>query len=331
MDSVLCCGIRKEGNVNRNGQSLKLKRPRWTRDDTELTFLALPAIIWFLIFSYLPMPGIILAFKNYKPIPGKNFFQALFQAPWAGLDNFEFLFKAPDAGLMIFNTLFYNIIGLLLGIILPVTMAIILSQLRSKKLMKVSQTMMFLPHFISMVVVNYFVFAFISYDKGYINRLIVDGGGERINFYATPQYWRFLLIFIGQWKGLGYGTVMYLAAITGVDQTFYEAAMIDGANKRQQIQHILLPHIRPMIIILFIMNVGNLFRSNFDLFYQIPRQAGALYEKYITIDVYVFNALMGGNVKLGSAAGFLQSIIGFVTLVAANAIVRKVDSESSLF
>lgn len=324
-------GIRKEGNVSRTGQTLELKKSRWTRDDTELTFLALPAIVWFLIFSYLPMPGIILAFKNYRPMPGKNFFQALFQAPWAGLSNFEFLFRSPDAGLMIFNTLFYNIIGLILGIILPVSMAIILSQLRSKKLMKVSQTMMFLPHFISMVVVNYFVFAFISYDKGYFNRLIVDAGGDRINFYATASYWRFLLIFIGQWKGLGYGTVMYLAAITGVDQTFYEAAMIDGANKRQQIRHIMLPHIRPMIIILFIMNVGNLFRSNFDLFYQIPRQAGALYEKYITIDVYVFNALMGGNVKLGSAAGFLQSIIGFVTLVAANAIVRRVDADSSLF
>lgn len=315
----------------RKRANIEIEEARWTRDDTELTFLALPAIIWFLIFSYLPMPGIILAFKNYRPIPGKNFFEALFQAPWAGLDNFNFLFRSPDAGLMIFNTLFYNIVGLLLGIVLPVTMAIILSQLRSKKLMKVSQTMMFLPHFISMVVVNYFVFAFLSYDKGYINRLIVDAGGDRNNFYANPAYWRLLLIFIGQWKGLGYGTVMYLAAISGVDQTFYEAAMIDGANKRQQIRHILLPHIRPMIIILFIMSVGNLFRSNFDLFYQIPRQAGALYEKYITIDVYVFNALMGGNVKLGSAAGFLQSIIGFVTLVSANAIVRRVDSESSLF
>lgn len=143
------------------------------------------------------MPGIILAFKNFRPIPGKNFFQALFQAKWSGLDNFDFLFRSPDAGLMIFNTLFYNIVGLILGIILPVTMAIILSQLRSKKLMKVSQTMMFLPHFISMVVVNYFVFAFLSYDKGYVNRLILDAGGDRINFYSSPAYWRALLIFIG--------------------------------------------------------------------------------------------------------------------------------------
>ena len=320
---------KNSGTAKAKGRSDK---KRWRRLDTELTLLAAPTFLWFVAFAYLPLAGIIIAFKDYWARPNMSFWESLRISEWNFPANFEYLFITGDAWLFIFNTLFYNIIGITLGMILPVTVAIILSQMRSKKLMKTTQTLIFFPHFISWVVVNQFVFAFLSHERGFINNLMQSFGGDAIHWYNEPKYWRMILILMNQWKGIGYGSVMYLASITGIDDTFYEAAMIDGATKWQQIKNIMLPHLRPMIIILFIMNVGSIFRTGLDMYYQLPRQSTALYDTYMTIDVYVFNAATGqGNIPQGSAVGLLQSVVGFVLVVAANFIVRRVDPESSLF
>lgn len=323
----------EKGSIKKPAEVRKQnKKKSWRGRDTQLTILAIPVVVWFILFSYLPMIGIILAFKNYRPVAGQNFFISLFQSDWAWLKNFELLFRTPDAKIMIYNTFFYNIIGIALGAILPVVMAIILSNLRSKKFMKTSQTMIFLPHFLSWVVVNNLLYSFLSPDRGYINNLITSAGGDPINWYSQSQYWRFILIFMNQWKGLGYSTVIYLSAITSIDGEMYEAAMIDGASKWQQTKYITIPHLRVTVAILLILAVGGIARTGLDMYYQLPRQSLPLYNQYMTVDVYVFNAATGnGNIAQGSAVGFLQSVIGLILIVSTNLLVRKVDPESSLF
>ena len=310
----------------------KKKRFRLHREDVELTVLALPAAIWFLLFSYLPMVGIIIAFKNYKIDPHHGFLYNLFNSQWSGLDNFEFLFRTPDARRMIVNTLSYNIIFIILGTLLPIILALMFHEMRSAKLKKATQTAIFLPHFLSWVVVNYFVFAFLSPDKGLVNQIITSTGGTPISWYNKPDYWPFIFIFMNTWKGVGYGSVIYLAALSGIDGTFYEAAMIDGATKWQQMKFITLPQLKSLVIIMLIMSLGGIFRSNLDLFYQLTRRVGALYDVSLTIDVYVFNATIGsGNFKLGTAANFLQSVVGFIFVIGSNLFIRKVEPESALF
>lgn len=323
---------KQQFNSNEKAKTRRPRRLRWHRSDTELSLIALPTFVWFLLFSYLPMAGVVIAFKDYWARPKLSFWQSLKESAWNFPDNFKFLFITGDAWTFINNTLFYNVIGIVLGIILPVTVAIILSELRSKKLMKTTQTLIFFPHFISWVVVSQFLFAFLSPDRGILNNLFESFGGKPVSWYNEPKYWRFILIFMNQWKGIGYGSVLYLASITGIDDTFYEAAMMDGATKWQQIKNITLPHLRPMITILFIMNVGNIFRSGLDMYYQLPRQSNALYDIYMTIDVFVFQAATGnGFIQQGAAIGLLQSAIGLVLVLVANMIVRKLDPESSLF
>ncbi|MDO5732276.1 MAG: ABC transporter permease subunit [Eubacteriales bacterium] len=300
----------------------------------QLTILALPTLLWFLIFSYLPMPGLLMAFKHYKVVPGQNFFQNLFRSRWSGFDNFKFLFTTPDAKLIITNTIVYNIIFIILGATLPVLFALMISEVHSKGLQKVTQTAVFLPHFLSWVVVSFFVFAFLSDDKGFINQVIASKGGAKIPFYNSPKYWRGLLIFVSQWKGIGYGSVVYLAAITGIDQSFYEAAVIDGASKWQQIKYITIPALKTIIIIQFIMAIGRIFSSDFGLFWNIPRQSPTLVNVWQTIDTYVYQIVRGGSpsqIRMGAAAGFFQSFFGFVTIMIANRIVTKVDEDSALF
>ena len=317
--------------TKKSSVSLNKRKKKWRGRDTQLTILAIPIVVWFVLFSYLPMIGVILPFKNFKPVPGQNFFVSLFEADWSGVKNFESLFKFPDAKMMIFNTFFYNIINIALGAILPVTLAIILSNLRSQKFMKFNQTMIFLPHFLSWVVVSSILYTILSPDKGFLNNVIVQLGGEPVRWYNKPQYWRFILIFMNQWKSLGYSTVIYLAAITSIDSEMYEAAMIDGASKWQQIRFITLPHLRTTVAILMILAIGGIASTGLDMYYQLPRGARPLYNQFITVDVYVFNATMSGNILLGSAVGFMQSTIGLIMIVLSNLIVRKIDPQSSLF
>jgi len=310
----------------------KKKRKRFTRDDWELSFLAIPTVIWFILFTYLPMFGVIIAFKNYRFIPGKSYIQSLLLSEWVGLKNFKFLFATKDAFLMIRNTVLYNIVFIVLGIIIPVALAIMMSQLHSQRVAKRVQTAVLLPHFLSWVVIGYFLFSFLSYDKGLLNKLFISIGNEPVKWYLEPKYWPYILIIVNLWKGVGYGMVVYLASITGIDTTYYEAAVIDGATKWQQITKITLPLIKPIMVIMFILSVGRIFSSDFGLFYILPRDSGELLNVTTTIDTYVYKALMfRGNVAMSSAAGFFQSIVGLITIITANGITRKIDEENSLF
>lgn len=314
------------------GVKMLKEKYRFKKEDIELLLLALPTIAWYILFCYLPMFGIIIAFKRFRPLPNAGFIKSLIKSEFVGFDNFKFLFATPDAWIMLRNTLAYNAVFIVLGIVVPVTLAIMISQLYSQRLAKVCQTAMFLPHFLSWVVVSYFVFAFLSSDKGLFNQFLVSLSKAPINWYAQPQYWPYILIFLNLWKGVGYGMVVYLAGISGIDVSLYEAAIIDGATKWQQVKNITLPMLKPLIIIMFILSVGHIFTTDFGLFYNVPRNSGPLIDVTQTIDVYVYKALMGmNNIGFSSAAAFLQSIFGFVTIVIANWIVRKIDPESSLF
>jgi putative aldouronate transport system permease protein len=308
------------------------RKHRFRKDDLELTLLAVPTAVWYILFCYLPMFGIIVAFKRYKPLPKTNFIISLLKSEFVGINNFKFLFQTPDAWIMFRNTLLYNFIFIVLGIIIPVTLAIMISQLHNKRIAKVYQTGIFLPHFLSWVVVSYFVFSFLSVDKGLFNQVMKIFGRDSVQWYMEEKYWPYIIIFLNTWKGVGYGMVVYLASISGIDASLYEAAVIDGATKWQQVKHVTLPMLKPIMIILFILSVGRIFSSDFGLFYQVPRNSGPLVNATQTIDVYVYKALMGmNNIGFSSAASFLQSIFGLVTILSANLIVRKTDPESSLF
>jgi putative aldouronate transport system permease protein len=315
----------------RTGQGSRLKRSL-TKDNLELSLLALPTFIWYVLFAYLPMFGIIIAFVRYKPIRGTNFVVSLLRSEFVGIYNFKFLFTTPDAGIVFRNTLLYNIVFIALGVVVPLTLAVMMSQLHSQKLAKVCQTAIFLPYFLSWVVVSYFGMAFLSVNKGLVNQALASLGQAPVQWYMSPQYWPYILVGVNLWKGVGYGMVLYLATITNIDATLYEAAVVDGASKWQQVKHITLPMLKPMAIILFILSLGGIFQSDFGLFYIMPRNQGALVNVTQTIDVYVYKALMRmNNIGFASAAGFLQSVFGFITIFAANSFVKKLDPERGLF
>jgi putative aldouronate transport system permease protein len=306
----------------------KRKKLHWTKDDSELTLLATPTLIWYFLFAYLPMFGLIIAFKDFK-IHG-NFIQSVISSKWAGLDNFMFMIKSNEAAIILRNTLGYNIIFIILGIVIPVMLAIALEHLHSKKLAKVYQTAMFMPYFLSWVVVAAVVWGFLSYDKGIANAFLNSIGKDSVNWYMTPKYWPAFLVFMNLWKGLGYGMVLYLAAIVGIDPSFYEAAVIDGATKWQQTRYITLPTIKTVIVIMFILNVGHIFYSDFGLFYQVPRDSNSLFNVTYTLDVMVYKSLKSSTVGMASAAAFFQSVMGCLTTLAANAIVKRVDPDSAM-
>ncbi|MDD4368275.1 MAG: ABC transporter permease subunit [Oscillospiraceae bacterium] len=308
------------------------KKKLFTRDDGELTLLSLPTIIWFVLFSYLPMFGIVIAFKNYRMIPGEGFLSSLIQSDWVGFKNFRFMFLTADAWIMVRNTLLYNFAFIVIEMFLPVTLAILMSQLISDRLRKISQTAMFLPHFLSWVVVAYFVFSFLSYDKGIANQILISLGTEPVNWYAEGKYWPYILVFLNTWKTVGYSMVIYLASIAGIDHSFYEAAVIDGATKWQQARSVTLPQLKPVIVILLILAMGRIFNSDFGLFYQATRASGQITDYRQTIDTYVYTALMKlNNIGFSSAASALQSVVGCVMITLANFVVRKIDPDSSLF
>ena len=297
-----------------------------------LTMVA-PGAIWLLLLRYLPMGGIILAFKNYKIYPkDPTFLNNLIHSKWVGLDNFKFLFTTGDSWVMIRNTLAYNIVFIILGVIIPVAFAIMMSELSKKFVAKTYQTLMFFPYFLSWVVVSYFLNAFIDAQYGLIPMAQRAAGETAVSWYTTPGPWPYIIVFANLWKNVGYSTVLYLAAITGIDQTQYEAAAIDGASKWQQILHVTLPNLRTMIAILFILNVGKIFNADFGLFWNVPMQNGALFSVTQVIDTYIYRVLMTtGNIGQSTAAGLLQNIVGFICIIGANAVVKKIDSDSTLF
>ncbi|OWR32626.1 sugar ABC transporter permease [Saccharibacillus sp. O23] len=306
----------------------KRRSARWHKQDTELTLLALPTTVWYILFCFLPMFGIIIAFKNFKISGG--FLSNVFNSPWAGWKNFEFLFKSNDAWVTIRNTLGYNLVFILLGILIPVTLALMIGRLHNRRAGKVYQTMMFLPYFLSWVVVSAVIWAFLSFDKGIANQMLNQMGAESVNWYMEPKYWPYFLIFMNVWKGIGYGMVVYLATITGIDSTYYEAAVIDGASIWQQTKYITLPMMKLVIVMMFILAVGRIFYTDFGLFYQVPRDSNSLFNVTTTLDVLVYKQLKTATVGMASAAAFVQSVMGCITILFANWIVRRIDPESAM-
>ena len=322
--------MKKQGGQGMAGDKKKVKgkRRRWRRDDTELTLLALPTTIWYFLFSFLPMFGIVIAFKEFKINGG--FLKSFFTSKWVRFNNFKFLFASKDIWLILRNTLAYNIVFIILGIVIPVAAAIAIGQIHSKRMAKVYQTAMFMPYFLSWVVVTALVWAFLSFDKGLLNNLLESLGYDRQQWYMKKEMWPPFLVFMNLWKGVGYGMVVYLATITGIDKTYYEAAGIDGATIWQQIRYITLPLMKNVIIMMFIMKVGSIFYSDFGLFYQVPRDSNSLYDVVYTLDVYVYKQLRTSTTGMSAAAAFIQSVAGCITILTANAIVRKIDRESAM-
>ena len=292
-----------------------------------LYLMFLPGVVYLFINSYIPMFGIQIAFRQYNARDG------VYGSPWCGLKNFEFLTKTKDAWIMIRNTVLYNIVFIVLGTVLAVTIAIILNEIRSKAAKQAYQTIILIPFLISMVIVSYLAYAFLSTSNGFINNTLVKLFGiNAVDWYNTPKHWPIILVIINIWKGLGYNMILYYATICGIDSTLYEAAVVDGATRWQRVVHVTLPALKSTIIILTLMALGGIFRSDFGLFYQVPLNSGPLINVTQTIDTYVYRGLIqNNNVGMSSAAGLYQSVVGFVLVSVANGIVRKIDSESSLF
>ena len=297
-----------------------------------LLSMTLPGVIWYCLLRYLPMMGIVMSFLDYRlPTRKMPFPMNLLHSPWVGLKNFQFLFTSESA-VMIRNTLCYNAVWIILGLLIAVTFAIMMSELTKKFLAKTYQTLMFFPYFLSWVVAAYFLFAFLDPTYGMISRAQRAAGGAAIDWYNEPKYWPYILTLCSVWKNTGYSTVLYLSAITGIDRSQYEAAAVDGASKWQQMRHVTLPHLKPMIVILLIINVGKIFNADFGLFWSVPMNSAPLFPVTQVVDTYVYRAYTSTrNVGMSTAAGFLQNLVGFVCIMAANGIVRKIDPESSLF
>ena len=297
-----------------------------------LTTMVLPGAIWLLLLRYLPMFGILMSFLDYRlPTRKMPFPVNLLHSKWVGLENFKFLFTGESAA-MIRNTLGYNALWIALGLVIAVAFAIMMSELTRKFLAKTYQTLMFFPYFLSWVVVAYFLFAFLDPTNGMIVRAQKAAGGPVVDWYNSPGYWPFILTVCSMWKNTGYSTVLYLSAITGIDRSQYEAAAVDGATKWQQVFHVTLPHLRPMITILLIMNVGKIFNADFGLFWSVPMNSAPLFPATQVVDTYVYRAYTTtGNVGMSTAAGFLQNLVGFICILAANSLVRRLDPDSSLF
>lgn len=296
-----------------------------------MLIMVLPATLWFIFFSYLPMAGMVIAFKEYR-YSRDGFLASIIESKWVGLQNFKFLFSTNDAYIITRNTVVYNIFFIVLGLVIAVAMAIMLAEITNKRLAKVYQTGMFLPYFLSWVIVGYFVFSFLSLDRGVVNQVAGWFGIDPMNWYSDPTYWPIIIVVVFLWKSVGYNSVIYLAAIMGIDKSLYEAAMIDGANKWQQIRNITIPMLTPLITILTLLAIGKIFYADFGLFYQVPRDSGTLYSVTNVIDTYVYRGLKStGEIGMSTAAGLYQSLIGFILVITSNGIVRKFNKDNALF
>nr|WP_276356707.1 ABC transporter permease subunit [Cohnella sp. YIM B05605] len=287
-----------------------------------------PALIILLLNNYLPMIGSVIAFKNV------NYQVGIWKSPWVGFQNFDYLFNASDAWKITRNTILYNAAFIFLNMVVGVAFALMFNAMRSRKAAKFHQTMMFLPYFLSWVIITYLVYGFLNPEIGMLNKTILPWfGAERtIDWYTEPKWWTVILPIVNTWKGIGYYAVFYLAAIIGIDQEYYEAATLDGASKWRQIWTITVPLIRPVIIVLTLLQIGRIFYADFGLFYQVTRNAGSLYDTTLVIDTYVYQGfIVTGDVGMSSAAGLYQAVIGFVLVLCSNLVIRRISKEDALF
>lgn len=302
------------------------KKLKWKRY-LPIYLIALPGLAYLLCNNYMPMFGIIIAFKKL------NFSKGILGSDWCGLDNFKFLFQSSTAWVIIRNTLLYNLGFIILGTIVAVSLAVFMNEIKSKHASRLYQTLILLPYLISWVIVSYLVFAFLGAETGLVNHTILKTFGfESVNWYAEAKYWPWIIMFVYLWKSSGYSMIIYYSTIVGISQDYFEAARIDGATKWQQVKSITLPLMKPTVITMFILSIGRIFNSDFGLFYQVPKNSGLLYSATQTIDVYVYNALMkNADYGMSAAASIFQSVVGFIIVVIANAIIRKTNKESALF
>ena len=293
-------------------------------DRTALYFMLLPGVIWVILFQYLPKFGIILAFKDFRVNKG------IFGSEWNGWENFKILFDTPEAWLVTRNTLLYNIVFILLNLVLAVSIAIMFNEVKSKFWAKTYQTVFLMPHFLSYVIVAYLVFGFLSAENGIVNKSVLPMLGIKpISWYSEPKYWPYILVFVKMWKSIGYNSIVYLAAIAGINKEYYEAGEVDGANKWQQIVHITLPGIRNMIAIMTVMAFGGVMNSDFGLHYNIPMDSGLIKETTEVLGTYIYHTK--DDVAFSTAAGLYVSVVGLVMLLCVNWVARKIDPESYLF
>lgn len=289
-----------------------------------LYLMVLPGAVLVLLFNYLPIGGIVLAFKNYAPVKG------IMGSDWVGFKNFKAFFGTPDAWLITKNTLLYSVYFIVIGTILAVALALLLNELKKGLASKVYQTIGLLPHFLSYVIIAYLVYAFLGGEYGIINRSILPIFGiEPISWYSEAKYWPFILTFVANWKEIGYSSVIYLAAIAGINVEYYEAARVDGATRWQQMKHITLPCLRSIITIKLIMSVGGILGSDLGLFYNVPMNSGPLFSTTNVLSTYMFRGM--GKVGFTTAAGVYCSVVGFVLTMLSNAVARKIDYDSALF
>lgn len=302
------------------------KKIRWKRY-LPLYLMMIPGILYLLVNNYMPMSGLILAFKRF------NYSLGIWQSPWVGLSNFTYLFTGNEALQIIRNTICYNLVFIVLGTILAITVAILLNDVKNIKTKKTYQTLILIPYLISIVIVSYIVFAFLSQDSGFINNTLLKVlGKDSISWYTSPKYWPVILTLVYLWKSFGYNSIIYYATIIGIDETYFEAARIDGATRWQQVWYITLQCLKPTIITLTLLSIGRIFYSDFGLFYQVPMDSGPLLNATNTIDTYVYRALLTLNdVGRSSAAGFMQSVMGFIVVFSANLLVNKIDKDNALF
>ena len=305
----------------------KGKKKNVLKEYWPLYLMMLPALLYLLINNYIPMAGMVIAFKKL------NFAKGIWASPWAGLKNFKFLFASKDAWIITRNTLLYNVVFILVNMVVGIAIAILITEVRNTKLKKVYQSAILLPFLMSMVILSYIVYALLSAENGLVNNSILPLFHiDPIQWYQKPKYWPAILIIANCWKGVGYGCLIYIASLIGIDPSFYEAARLDGASKWQEITKITLPSLVPTIITLLLLSIGRIFYSDFGLFYQVPMNSGVLFPTTNVIDTYVYRALIEqGNVSMSSAAGVYQSLVGFCVVMLSNWIVRKVDKDQALF
>ena len=313
--------LERESHVRKKGNSKKLRLIRCI----PLYLMFLPGAIYLILNNYLPMSGLIIAFKQV------NWRKGILGSDWVGLKNFTYLFKTKDAWNITFNTIAYNLVFIILGTLIAISVAILLNEITSSFFKRAYQTVILLPYLISIVVVSYLVFAMLSSETGFINHSILAPLGiDPISWYTEPKYWPFILVIVHTWKTFGYSCILYYATLVGIDRGYYEAAVIDGAGRWKQIVHITLPCLLPTIITLTLMSIGKIFYSDFGLFYQVPMDSGPLYDVTNTIDTYVYRGLIRLNdVGMSSAAGFYQSVVGFILVLLANWGVKKIGGDDS--
>ena len=288
--------------------------------------MMIPGILYLFINNYIPMAGLVIAFKKY------SYARGIWKSDWIGLENFRIFFNTDMAGVII-NTLGYNAVFILLSTVISVAVAILINDIRAEKMKKLFQTVFLIPHLISIIIIAYLVYAFLATRTGFVNNSILAPlGKDPISWYSTPKYWPFILTFVYLWKTFGYNAVIYYATIAGIDPTYYEAAAVDGAGIWTRIRCITLPELKPAVITLTLMSIGRVFYSDFGLFYQVPMNSGSLIEATQTIDTYIYRGLINNaNIGMSSAACFVQSILGFALVLLSNWLVRRTSRENALF